>query len=364
MQPTEEKKDEVKAVEPAPVATPAPTPAQTPIEEDEVGRITKFLLSVGIEDKGSKVLVTLVILVVLFSAFISFQLMSPFGFPNDKMITVKKGASLIEVSALLDKENLIRSPYFFELCAKVVGGTKPVAAGQYLFKEPISGCRVAYRIANSISGIPAIKVTIPEGMSNKEIGDVLAKNVPNFDLPLFLEHARSQEGFLFPDTYFFPENVNAQGVETIMRANFDKKIDPWTGVIELSKHSLRDIVIMASILEKEATTEEDKAIVSGVLWNRISKGMPLQVDATFMYLIGKKSSELTAADLKMKSTYNTYTNKGLPAGPIGNPGIAAIRAAVHPTASSYLYYLSDDNGGMHYAKTFDEHIANKAKYLR
>jgi UPF0755 protein len=201
-------------------------------------------------------------------------------------------------------------------------------------------------------------------MSNKQIVAVLEKNITGFDSKFFLEHARSQEGFLFPDTYLFPENVTAQGVETLMIANFNKRIEPWSGVIELSKHTMREIVIMASILEKEATTEEDKAIVSGILWKRISIGMPLQVDATFMYLLGKASSELTTTDLAMKSTYNTYTNRGLPGGSIGNPGIAAIRAAIQPTASQYLYYLSDNNGVMHYAKTFQEHIANKSKYLK
>lgn len=349
------------------------TPEEKPIEKkDEIGRVPESadswlghtLQSLGIEEMRSKVILFIVVAVVLFSATVSFLLMPPFSFPNDKMITVKKGASLTEVSALLDKENLIRSKYFFEFCAKVVGGTKPVSAGQYLFKEPISACTIAIRIARSISGIPAIRVTIPEGMSNKEVVAVLTKNIPGFDNVFFLEHARTQEGFLFPDTYFLPENVTAQGVETIMIANFNTKIEPWTGAIETSKHTVREIVVMASILEKEATTEEDKALVSGILWKRISKGMPLQVDATFMYLLGKKSSELTGADLKVKSAYNTYINKGLPGGPIGNPGIAAIRAAIQPTTSLYLYYLSDKEGVIHYAKTYDEFIANKQKYLR
>lgn len=332
--------------------------------QDEVGRISKFLLSIGIEEKSSKIIIIVALIVVLFSAYVSFRLMAPFGFPENKMITVKRGASLAEVSTLLDKENLIRSKYFFEMCAKLVGGTKPVSAGQYLFKEPISACTVAIRIARSISGIPAIRVTIPEGMSNKEVVAVLEKNIPGFDTVFFVEHARTQEGFLFPDTYLFPENVTAQAVETLMIENFNKKIEPWKGAIEASKHSLRDIVTMASILEKEATTEEDKALVSGVLWNRIAKGMPLQVDATFMYLLGKKSNQLTSEDLKMRSAYNTYTNKGLPGGPIGNPGIAAIRAAIQPTASTYLYYLSDKDGVIHYSKTYNEFLANKQKYLR
>lgn len=340
---------------------------QTPEEnvvEEKTSRFSKFLLSLGIEERGAKVLIVIVIIAVLFSAYISFRLMAPFGFPENKMITVKKGASLSEVSSILDKENLIRSRLLFESCAKLVGGTKPVSAGQYLFKEPISACKIAIRIARNISGIPAIKVTIPEGMSNKEISQVLEKDIPGFDTVFFLEHARLQEGFLFPDTYLFPENITAQGVETTMIANFNKKIESWTGAIEASKHSKRDIVIMASILEREASTPDDMSLVSGVLWNRISKGMPLQVDATFMYLLGRKSSELTATDLKMKSVYNTYVNKGLPGGPIGNPGITAIRSAINPTATPYMYYLSDKDGVMHYAKTFDEHVANKRKYLK
>ncbi|MBI5798878.1 MAG: endolytic transglycosylase MltG [Candidatus Yonathbacteria bacterium] len=336
----------------------------TNIHGEEIGRAGAFLRSLGIKEKKTKNMVFASTAVVLLLALVSFLFMPPFGFPENKIITIKKGASLREVSALLDKENIIRSQRSFEFCAKVVGGPKPVAAGQYLFKEPTSACRVASRIANSLSGIPAIRVTLPEGMSNKEFVAVLEKSIQGFDAKFFLEHARSQEGFLFPDTYFFPENVTAQGVEAIMLENFNKRTEPWSGAIEISKRSLRDIVIMASILEKEATIEEDKAIVSGILWKRISIGMPLQVDATFMYLLGKKSSELTVADLKMKSSYNTYINKGLPGGPIGNPGIVAIRAAIQPTMSSYLYYLSDNDGVMHYAKTFAEHVANKQKYLK
>lgn len=340
------------------------TQEENSIEKEELGRFSAFLLSVGIEERGSKVVLFSALAIVFFSAYISFRLMAPFGFPENKMVTVKNGASLTEVSALLDKENLIRSQSLFEFCAKVVGGTKPVSAGQYLFKEPISACAIAIRIARGISGIPAVRVTIPEGMSNKEVATVLEKNISKFDTAFFMEHARPQEGFLFPDTYLFPENVTAQGVETIMVANFNKKIEPWSGEIETSGHSKRDIVTMASILEKEATTEEDKAVVSGILWNRISKGMPLQVDASFAYLFGKKSSEITVADKQVKSTYNTYLNKGLPSGPISNPGLVAIRSAIHPTASPYMYYLSDKEGVMHYAKTFNEHIANKAKYLK
>ena len=111
-------------------------------------------------------------------------------------------------------------------------------------------------------------------------------------------------------------------------------------------------------------TDKDHKIISGILWKRIGMNMPLQVDAPFLYILGKTSAELTLADLKKDSPYNTYVNRGLPIGPIGNPGFSALRAAVFPASSPYLYYLSDNEGIMHYAKTFEEHKANKEKYLR
>lgn len=350
-------------METTPEEKPKDTPAQES-EQEKPSRLTQFLLFVGIEGRPAKTVLSLALIVVSASALVSFLTLPPFGFPNDKMISIKTGTSLSDVSVLLSNENIIRSQSVFEFCAKVIGGDKPVMAGQFLFKEPVSACTVAYRIAHNISGIPAVKITIPEGLSNKEIALLLAPKLPKFDSAFFLDHARSKEGYLFPDTYFFNSAVVTQGVESIMNDTFNKKIESWKGEIEASKHSLRDIVIMASILEKEATTDEDKAIVSGILWKRISRGMPLQVDATFMYLLGKKSSELTVADMQIKSAYNTYRNPGLPAGPIGNPGIAAIRAAIHPTITPYVYYLSDKRGMMHYAKTFEEHVANKVKYLK
>lgn len=334
------------------------------VETKQNARFYSLLASVGIVEMRTKILIAALLFVVFFSSTVSFLLMPPFNFPNDKIINIKNGDSLRTVSALLKDANIIRSPYYFEFCAKVVGGAKPIVAGGYFFKEPISACRVAIRIARGISGIPEVKITIPEGMSNIQIAATLVKNIPKFNSAFFVEDAVAEEGFLFPDTYFFPGNVKPQVVVYAMIDNFNKKIKVLNSEISGSGHSLREIVIMASILEKEATNEEDKAIVSGILWKRISIGMPLQVDASFLYLLGKKSSEVTVSDMQIKSGYNTYTNKGLPTGPIGNPGLIAIKAALHPTLSEYLYYLSDDDGVMHYAKTFEGHKANKLKYLK
>ncbi|MEK7568612.1 MAG: endolytic transglycosylase MltG [Patescibacteria group bacterium] len=335
-------------------------------EEKAVEKLprTAFLASLGIENRSAKIVLTGALGIVFFATLISFLLMPPRDFPKDKTITVRSGVSLGQVSLLLKDEHLIRSRTLFELCSRAVGGDKPILAGQYLFKDSAYACTIAMRIARGISGIPSVRVTIPEGMSNKEVAVVIAKLLPGFDSAFFLENARQKEGYLFPDTYLLSTSVNTEKIVSIMSANFEKKIESWIPIIESSGRSLRDTIIMASILEKEATTDEDKELVSGILWKRIKIGMPLQVDATFMYLFNKKSSDITQADLQMKSVYNTYRNKGLPGGPIGNPGIAAIRAAIRPKDSPYLYYLSDDKGVMHYAKTFAEHVVNKGKYLR
>lgn len=329
--------------------------------KDESG---SFLTSIGIIEIKTKILILAIFLFVFFLATVSFLLMPPAYFPDHKIIRIKSGDSLRVVSNILYKENIIRSRYYFELCSKIVGGKRPVISGEYLFEEPISACRVAIRIARGFSGIPETKVTFPEGLTNKQIVEIIKKDFPDFDTASFLRIAKPDEGFLFPDTYLFRENVIPERVVSAMKENFKKRIEPLKYEIKSSGHSTQEIIIMASILEKEATSDEDKAIVSGVLWKRISVGMPLQVDASFLYLLGKKSSEVTAEDMKINSAYNTYTNKGLPAGPIGNPGINAIKAAIYPVSSEYLYYLSDNSGAMHYAKTFEGHKANKVKYLK
>lgn len=358
-------KEVVKKEEPAAVPEIIPEKAQEEVQRKTIReRISILLASIGIESPQSKVMLFSVLAIVFSSVLASFFLMPPSDFPQDKIIVIKNGASLGQVSLLLSSEHLIRSQILFELCAMTVGGDKGVRAGQYVFKTPIGACAMALRITEGISGIPAIKITIPEGVSNKEASVILSGKLPQFDAVLFMEHTRPLEGYLFPDTYFFSEGSTAQDVETMMKSTFDKKIEGIKSQIDSSGHSLREAVIMASILEREATTDADRDLVSGILWKRIKNGMPLQVDAPFLYLLGKKSNELTQADLQIKSTYNTYRNKGLPGGPIGNPGLSAIRSAISPKDSPYLYYLSDDKGVMHYAKTFAEHAANKTKYLR
>ena len=150
-----------------------------------------------------------------------------------------------------------------------------------------------------------------------------------------------------------------------MLENFNVKITPeLNAAVAESGRDFSDIVIMASLIEKEAGSRKDAEIISGILWKRIEIGMPLQVDAVFPYIIGKNTYEVTLQDLEVDSPYNTYKYPGLPIGPISNPGLVSIKAAINPQKTNYLYYLNDTNGVMHYATTFDEHKINKARHVR
>lgn len=211
--------------------------------------------------------------------------------------------------------------------------------------------------------VETVAVTLPEGFNVYQIASTLqaAGIVPREE---FLKEAISEEGFLFPDTYEFFKDSKPKVIIAKMKKNFEEKTSIFTEDIGKQGKGARDIVIMASLLEEEAALEEDRKLISGILWKRISLGMPLQVDAALTYATGRSSHKLTDADLALDDPYNTYKYKGLPAGPISNPGIGAIEAAINPTSSSYLYYLSDSKGVIHYAKTFEEHKLNKTRYLR
>jgi UPF0755 protein len=149
-----------------------------------------------------------------------------------------------------------------------------------------------------------------------------------------------------------------------MQQEFNTKVEPLGPDIAASGHTLQEIIVMASIIEREARRDEDRKMVSGILWNRIGKDMPLQVDAVFGYIYSRQTYSPSFHDLAVDSPYNTYHNAGLPPGPICNPSLSSIEAALHPTPSKYLYYITGRDGLMHYATTYKQHSANVSVYLR
>lgn len=311
-----------------------------------------------------KILLSCVIFLLVCSTVLYYTLWrAPSDFPVHSIVSVESGESLEETTQKFTGLSLIRSPFVFRSLVIILGGEKKVTAGDYLLSTRESPLTLAWRIIEGRFGMDPVKVTLPEGLSVSEISGLLSKNLVAFDVKSFEESAQMKEGYLFPDTYLLPPTAKPAEVISRMEENFNKKIQTIEKDVELFGKPLEDVVTMASILEGEAKDTESRRIVAGILWKRISIGMPLQVDATFKYINGKDSFTLTLEDLKIDDAYNTYTNRGLPPGPINNPGLDALLAAVTPIKTDYLYFLTGKDGKMYYAKTFEQHKLNKAKYL-
>ena len=279
-----------------------------------------------------------VILVLAYFLFFS----APNNFPAGTIINIKEGTSLRYTSKYLKDNHLIRSRALFETFVIAFGGEKYITPGDYLFEGKAPVFEVAWRISKGESHLAPIKVTIPEGFDVSDISKTFSLKLTNFNSDKFLTEATAKEGYLFPDTYFFLTTDNEEDVMESMSNNFEKKIAPILPQITSSGKTEKDIITMASIIEKESKGDIDRGFISGILWKRIALGVPLQVDA----------------DL------NTYKTRGLPKNPICNPGIKAIEAAIYPKNSPYLNYIHDKECNIHYAKTFAEHLLNKQKYLR
>lgn len=277
-------------------------------------------------------------------------------------ISIPEGYSIIQTGHLLKEKGIIRSAFPFRIIAQM--NNVSVKAGSYLFDTHLGLLQVIHRLSTGDYGDVYVRVTLPEGSSRKDMAKILDRaNLPEFSSEEFMKQTEDKEGYLFPDTYLFLPDHDTHDIVTILESNFRDK----TSQLDLSNstRTFSDIVIMASIIEKEANNNlQEMKMISGILWKRIDKGMLLQVDAPFVYSLDRGSSKLTTKDLLTDQPYNTYTRKGLTPTPIGNPGINAIIAALEPTDSLYFFYLHDRNGGIHYGKTHNEHLNNKNIYLK
>lgn len=281
-----------------------------------------------------------------------------------RMFVIERGESLSSVATALHEDGLIRSPLLFKAIAYAMYGDRSIMVGGYYFFKPEGVFTIAARVSSGDFEVQSVKITIPEGSTVQEIADILDAKLGVFDREGFLRAAQGKEGYLFPDTYFFLPGQDPVVVEKAMEDNFTLHIAPLREQISAFGKPLRDVVIMASLLEEEARTTETRRTIAGILWRRIAIGMRLQVDAVFPYILGKNTYQVTSEDLKIDSPYNTYLYAGLPAGPISNPGVGALTAAITPIKTPYLYYLSDAQGVMHYSATHEGHVANKQKYLK
>ena len=297
------------------------------------------------------------IVYILFVVFFS----APAGFPAGAYLDVREGTPLKEIARTFEERGVVGNARLFEYTVRLLGDDKRIPAGQYFFSRQENLVWVAMRLLHGDFETSAVRVTIPEGLTVVQTGKLILSKVPEFSYRQFVERAR--EGYLFPDTYFFRPGQPVEAILGVFENNFRVKMLKAQDAIKKSGHTQDEILTMASILEKEASKIKDRQQIAGVLWHRIDVGMPLQVDAVFPYIIGKNTFELTREDLAVDSPYNTYKYKGLPPGPIGNPGLDSILAAATPIKSKYVFFLSDKQGNFHYAVTYAQHLVNKNKYL-
>ncbi len=301
-------------------------------------------------------------IVIVFGIIISFT--APSSFKSDTLVTIPEKTTTRQVAHLLVEKNIIRSQAMFELLVKIIPGNKSVIAGEFIFDKKINLIAVVQKVTSGAFGKAQVKITIPEGSSNQEIAHIIQKIIPEFNGDEFIAKAKNKEGFLFPETYFVFKTITPDIFIDRLEEEYGQKTEKLQTFFSESSKTQLQIITMASLLEKEALNADEAKIISGILWKRFEKGMPLQVDAPFLYSLGKTSNQLTVSDLQKDGPYNTYTRKGLPVGPIGNPGLSMIIAALQPTASDYWYYLHDKNGKVYFAKTYQEHLQNKQKYLK
>ena len=282
-----------------------------------------------------------------------------------KIFVVKKGQGVREIANQLKQEGLISDPIVFFLNTRfILHLDKQIQAGDFRLNPSMSATEVAQNLTH---GMLDIWVTIPEGKRAEEIADELKEKIPSYQ-EAWRDTLVANEGYLFPDTYLIPRNADINLIVSLMKNNFEAKFESVKNN-KSTALSDKEIITIASLVEREAKRDADRPMVASVIENRLSIEMPLQIDATVQYLLGYQpqnktwwKKELTIDDLAINSPYNTYKVVGLPPTPISNPGLSAIEAALNPAKTDYLYYLSDKKGVNHYAKTLAEHNANIKKY--
>lgn len=280
---------------------------------------------------------------------------------TSSIFVVNKGDGVREIAINLKENGLIKNQIIFFLIVKQLGLDTKIQAGDFRLSPKMTATEIAQNLTH---GTLDIWITIPEGKRSEEIAEILKEKLGTYN-DSWQNILKSNEGYLFPDTYLFPKGTDINTIISIMKSNFNTKIKS----IGLSQHNnrLKEIVIIASLIEREALIDEEKPIIASVIANRLKDGMPLEIDATLQYikgkdLTGKWWSIPTVEDKKIASEFNTYKNAGLPPFPISNPGLEAIKAALNPQTSNYYYYIHDSDGNVHFAKTLKEHNANINKY--
>lgn len=293
---------------------------------------------------------------------------------------ITKGQSVAKIASNLEKEGIIKDDLAFRLYTKFTNTDKSIKAGEYKLSPNLSLDKL---VSALFKGPSLLWVTIPEGLRREEVPAKYIKALeikPDTQAQFtsdFLKATENSEGMLFPETYLFPKDVTAAKAVSTMKNTFNSKVtEDMKADATKNGMDLNEILTLASIVERETKTDEERPVVAGILLKRMEIGMPLQTDATLQYIVANMKCKDKSVndcswwevplggDRTLRSPYNTYTNQGLPPAPIASPGLTSIKAVIYPEESDYLYYIHDKDGKIRYGKTLEEHNANVQKYLR
>ncbi len=306
---------------------------------------------------------------------------SDFGRPADpqaeraRRIHVRPGMSFGQILGLLETNGLIRSPLLFHLQARLRGGARSVQAGVYALKASMPPREIYRRLSGG--EVARRTLSIPEGYGVREIARAIRRaGLAGEEEVLRLSRdasllrelripADSLEGYLFPDTYRFPEGVEAGKILGAMALTMRRKFTPaLKRRAKAMGFTVHQALTLASIIEKETALDSERPLVAAVFINRLKRRMRLQSDPTVIYGLPRFDGNLTKKDLRHDSPYNTYLYRGLPPGPIASPGLASIKSALHPAKVKYLYFVATRNGGHQFSRTYREHRRAVRRYRR
>jgi UPF0755 protein len=282
---------------------------------------------------------------------------------TQKAVNIPSGTNAKEIVYILEKNEIIRkNNYTFRILIKLMKLEDQLKYGEYNLKPSMNMLQILDKLVKGEAIV--YKITIPEGYTSSQIAELLEKNEiaeKEAFLKLVKDSEKTPEGYLFPDTYEVPKKYGAEKMVKVMLANFNQValVNKFTDKAEEIGFSLDEIIILASIIEKEAKFTEEKSRVSSVFHNRLKTGMKLQSCATIQYILEEPKEKLDENDLKIESPYNTYLYKGLPPEAICNPGLDSIMAALEPEEEDYLYFVLGENGSHIFSKTYQEHLKNK-----
>ena len=336
------------------------------------------------------------LLIVSFFGFLIFGFFNLYFPKNPKetkeiLIEIEKGKSFFEIAKELKEKGLIRSKLFFSAFLIATGKARGIKAGYYYLSESLTPFEIIEKLVKG--EVAKTKIVIKEGKTLKDIAnyfeekgickkeeffkivgrpiygyqkgkDFSKKLISQFQFLKEKPEGLSLEGFLFPDTYEVKVGESCLEVIKKILLNFEKKTKEIREKVKKAKKNFYQVLIMASILEKEVKTKKEKEIVAGILWKRLKNNWLLQVDATLTYLIGKGTFQLTKKDLKIPSPYNSYYKLGLPPTPISNPGLESLKSALSPKFTDFWYYLTNPKGKAEFSRTLKEHNLKRFKYYK